>query len=223
MKMRSLILLAATLVVACSSSHGMLNETDGGSDSEVPVDLDMVRDFGVDFGTDAGHCVATDTPPPSEGCLQVSNHWCGDAVYPPECVAGEWQCPDWIVNDGTTCWCSGAAPWGGCICTEMGLECPSFDGGVDAAIDSGPFLDIGVGVDAGPAPFVCGDMICDSSTQYCTHVLSDEGGVPDSFYCSNYTDIECSAHNCSCFGTSPTGGSCDQDSNGYLTFTIGGG
>lgn len=212
--MRRLILLATFVVAACSNSHGMVNEPDGGTtDSEVPADLDMVRDFGIDSGTDAGHCVATDTPPPNLGCFRASNHRCEDVVHPFECIDGEWQCPDWILeaSDGTTCWCYGALRWG-CFCTAMGVVCADWDGGVDGSIES----------DAGPAPFFCGESICDSSTQYCTHSLPNEAGETDSFYCSNYADIECSAHNCSCFEASPTTGTCEHSADGHLTLTLGG-
>lgn len=50
---------------------------------------------------------------------------CGDALSPPECVAGEWRCPTGKIPV-TECACVGRPP-GMCTCGPSGWEC---DGGL---------------------------------------------------------------------------------------------
>ncbi len=97
--MRQLVPASILLLMACSNSH-------------VP---------GADGG-DGGGC--GDWPP---GCVQETDHQCGDFSLNADCIAGEWRCPrGWELESSAECWCYNSLP--GCTCTPSGWSCP--DAGV---------------------------------------------------------------------------------------------
>jgi len=184
---------ALTLALAaCGSSHS--TPTDGGRPDGATADSGT-------GGADAGACTPLDIADWS--CVQgdPATHVCTDSMYPPTCTAGRWVCsgsgqPDWLVG----CWCHvGPSPWPEhaplCSCGEIeGWTCD----------------------------FRCGpDLLCASSSEYCTQTPSDVGGEPDSYSCRPFERCASLTPSCDCVAAGSV--SCASVENGGIVAVYPGG
>lgn len=167
-----------------------------------------------------------------EETILISECWCFGVRFGCECTPTGWVCPeldagvpfdadipfdgpamcptDFAAAEGTPCGFEGASCGGACdpcgLCNV--LVCRS---GVWTRLEAHP--------PPGPCrSFACGpELRCNVEAEYCEHILSDVGGVPDQYLCRavlpGCTSCECT----------PDPVACVQDAAGGRTLTSGGG
>jgi len=231
----SVVSLFLVLVSAgCAESHGAGDvdsgpriESCGELDGAAPFVCVQAFDHVCGDGVMAPGCVGDGwqcpigwTPEPYAAC------WCrGAAPIGCECREGGWICEIDAGHraDAATGCPADPSSAEGTPCASEGLSCGRCtdscgwcnilvcNGGLWNRLEAFPPPEPCTSFDCGP------ELRCQAETQYCEHVLSDVGGVPDGFACrplpAGCTSCDCTA--------SPA--ACEQGPEGGMTITSGGG
>ena len=223
-----LLVVATTLpaLAGCGSSDG------GGGDAETEADAASDADSGADADADADGDADADADAHGDGDADADAEVDADAgprlcggIAGLVCADTEWC--DYMPSD-----CGGADTMGLCLprpegCSDLyqpvcacdhsvyGNPCDAQAAGLDM-----DYLD---GCTPPAGMFSCGPFFCDLDTTYCHRLVSDVGGIDDSFSCVALPGA-CGAHpSCACLAGESCGTMCTGEGATGLTVTCPGG